>query len=238
MTRRLYLHVGTHKTGTTSVQAVLTHQAADLRARGVEPALDARGRANLAGLAHLFIRPGLRTPRRLQDPAGAAWGPGELAAWRQGVRGSACATHLISTEAFCFLRTPAEAAALCTELGGVFDEIRPILVLRQEAAWRQSWLAQLQRMGLSERIAAEPEASRITAAWYFDREAIRSFWEGIGPTACIDYDAEMAAQGTILPAVLRAAGLADLQPACGWWLNPSEGGPTRPAGRTTKRMAQ
>lgn len=59
-TGTLWLHVGTHKTGTTSIQRALQLSAARLRAAGV--AVDPE--ANAWALANTFLRPEIRsTPR-------------------------------------------------------------------------------------------------------------------------------------------------------------------------------
>lgn len=212
----LWLHVGTHKTGTTSIQRMILDHRAVLMEHGVAPWFE-NGNANAFALAHEIIRPSVQTPMRLLGKiADRASRLDALGDWASGL---GCPAALISSEAFCFLRTPEERIALANVLGRYFSEIRPILTLRQDQGWRQSWRAQICRAGLLDRIEGQPEAERVTAEWYFDRCAITGFWASVGPMTRIDYDTELAAKGSIIPAFLKAIGLTGVDCAGNYWLN-------------------
>jgi hypothetical protein len=63
--RRLFLHAGTHKTGTTSLQKLLFDRRRDIAARGVQVVLDhpSAGRempANCRSIANAFVRQEVR----------------------------------------------------------------------------------------------------------------------------------------------------------------------------------
>lgn len=202
----LYLHVGTHKTGTTSIQSFIAGQAADLRASGIEPWSGPRS-ANMFHLAHAFLRPRLATPMRLtgrHDLTGLSADNPALSAFCRAVPRIGARAHLVSSESFCFARTDRERAFLIRHLGGLFDEIRPIVAFRARADWERSWRQQVAKAGVAGAIEALPETRRVTAEWYFDRDAILSFWGGVGPVTVIDYDAAVQEDGSILPAFLRA----------------------------------
>lgn len=197
----LWLHVGTHKTGTTSIQRALSLRGPDLAAAGVALGPD----ENAWALANLFLRPELRTSPRLQGrtaPRDLAGSDAELARLT-GARG-ARPDMVISSEEFCMLRTGLEALALRGTLGALFARIRPVLVLRGEAEWRASREDQLRKNDLWEIQRDLPEAQSVNGEWYYDREAIVDFWRAIGPITVIDYDEAVAREGTILPAFARA----------------------------------
>lgn len=223
----LYLHVGTHKTGTTSFQSFMQDQRDDLCAGGVEPWLDKTGEANAWRLAHHFLRPELQTPVRLNGRIKAT--PTDaLSQFETHVTRSDKAVHLVSSEAFCFARTDQEADALRAGLGDLFCWIRPILVLRSQAAWRRSWDEQLRKTHVAEALDKVPPQNRISADWYFDRRAILEFWQGIGTTTCLDYDLECARYGSILPALKDAVDLSDVPLRESYLRNLSQIGSTTP----------
>lgn len=217
---RLILHVGTHKTGTTSFQESLKVNADILRDKGVGAVGEtlvgrdgeARFRYNLAGLSDLFIRPEIATGFRLRHGHDTPTPRFEAAVrrsrWAIDLRRRPERDLLLSAEGFCFLRTAAEARRLRRFLAAT--RRRPVILLatRNAADWRASWTAQLMknksvRAGLAK---ADP-AHRIDADWYFDVDAIRSFWSGLGELREIDFDATMAVEGNIVPRLYREAGI-------------------------------
>ncbi|MGB0905058.1 MAG: hypothetical protein ACPGVJ_09185, partial [Mangrovicoccus sp.] len=71
ISRKLSIHVGPHKTGTTSIQRAIEKRAAALARVGIY-AYDEQHSSNAAifnchDLAHEFLRPELRTPMRRRD---------------------------------------------------------------------------------------------------------------------------------------------------------------------------
>tara|TARA_R110000787_G_C13431830_1_gene445641 strand:- start:65 stop:790 length:726 start_codon:yes stop_codon:yes gene_type:complete len=191
----LWLHVGTHKTGTTSIQRALRLREAELRGAGrlLHP------QENAWGLANLFIRAGLRTTPRVKqttEPPDLAEFHRELDAGHWQLGG---ADMIVSSEEFCLLRETLEAHALLSTLGQHFARIVPILVLRNDADWRASRRDQLNKSGMLELQKSLPDAASTDGEWYYDRAALLSFWRAIGPLRVIDYDAALAAQGSILP---------------------------------------
>lgn len=187
----------------------MTEVAPELAALGIRPWIDpgaGRHAANAYPLAHAFIRPDLMTPMRAKRDH-LLRNPGRTVAdFLRMVESAPQRHHLVSAEAFCFLRTDAEYARL-TEALQVFDRIVPIVVLREVPAWRASFDAQMARGVLSLLTAARlPPARRADGDWYFDHAAIRAFWNRIGPMAEISYEAAMDRDGSILPAVFAVFG--------------------------------
>jgi hypothetical protein len=223
----LYLHVGTHKTGTSSFQDYLASQSAALLAEGkrVYP------EKNAYRLANLFIRRSLVTsPRHQYDPRkpDLRCAAPSLDDFEAGV--AAFARHgnlpddlVISSEEFCLLREPCELYALKQGMAGLFARIVPVIVLRQMAQWRESRQDQLHKTGLLQAMQSLPDAQSTNGSWYYDHSAIVDFWSRVGKPVVINYEAALASEASVIPALCRAIGhvaLATEQP----WLNRRSGG--------------
>ena len=219
--RRLFLHAGPHKTGTTAFQMALWDRRGQ---QGLSVYVEAPGRknpVNAGRLANAFTRPGLVTMPRLkgQDPIpDAALRRDAVAALIAQV--PATGDMVISSEAFSHLRGAGEAAALRAALADHFTAIVPILVRRNPDDWRAARADQLRKTGVWEEISATPPGRSCNGPWYYDWDALCAFWAGFGPVRIVEYDAAVAAEGSVLPALARALdrpalfdGIADL------WLN-------------------
>ncbi|MGL6208496.1 MAG: hypothetical protein ACRC14_01545 [Paracoccaceae bacterium] len=199
--RTLWLHVGTHKTGTTSLQYALRRKRGILAKTGVKVWPE----QNAWRLANLFLRPTMQSNTRAKGNAvpptlaeiRAAHGiiVGNLGDFRQ---------MIISSEQFCMLRQPIEAFGLSSILGDLFDRIIPIVTFRNDADWRASWQGQIRRAGVWEFQTGLPDDQSANGDWYYDRAAIIAFWQDFGPVRVVDYDAACARDGSILPAMAEA----------------------------------
>lgn len=222
--RRLFLHVGTHKTGTTSFQAMLRDQAAALRATGLEPLVGPpfapRDSANAHLLANALVRPDLKSPSRLRNTCpvpDAAYTAEMIAALHARLSEVTVPDVVISSEKFCLMRTEDERARLETALRPLFSEIVPVLCLRRVEGWRESWNNQLEKTGTTPLLAGVPDAQSTKGEWYYDTDSIVAFWQSVGPLKVIDYDAALGTDGSILPALFGA--LERDAPGNGTWLN-------------------
>lgn len=214
---RLILHVGTHKTGTTSFQESLKVNAGALAARGIgavsesfdDQAGAVRYRYNLMDLADLFIRPEIETGHRIRKgarpPAGLRAAVAR-AGWARRLARRPERDLIVSSESLCFLRSPQEARRIRRFIAGVRRKPVILLVTRNPDDWRASWTAQL---GANRRVhkalAAADPSLRIDAPWYYDLAAIREFWGKLGDLREIDFDAVMAEERNIVPHLYRAA---------------------------------
>jgi len=216
--KRLYLHIGTHKTGTTSFRASLRANAKILEKRGFhafgQPGKKRgffrkrRKRYNLSKLALGFLRPELATISRFRsnslNPKPAAQAR-LLAGFLRQLRAITADRVIVSSEGLTFLRTPEEKAELRKFLDALGREVTIILVLRDEAGWRASWNNQLRKLPkVWQGTQALPEMQRANGEWYFDRQAIIDFWSDLGVLVCVDYNATLAAEGNVIPAIYRA----------------------------------
>ena len=209
--RTLYLHIGTHKTGTTSIQQSLQRDADALSVQGIGVHREARAEGafscNAQRLAHCFVRGDLATPMRIRRPM--ANNGGILRRFQNDVRLSPFPTLVVSSETFCFLRTAEEATALGEVLGKLFTEVRPIVVFRNTRDWAASWAKQLDFMGVSETISQMAPDERVDGPWYFDRTALLRFWQQLGPVTQINYDTAVEKDGSIVPSFYQAIGAGE-----------------------------
>ena len=187
--KRLILHIGTHKTGTSSFQSSLVDNRPSLMAQGLTPILETKRidgvttgtrRANIAAKAHLFIRPELRTPSRynkVSPELSNRQRQTRRAKLAERLRKLTAPSVLLSAEAFCFLRTPEEQNSMRDFLSQTEREITTLMVLRNEADWRASWENQIQnKPAMFRYFQNQPDEVCINADWYYDISAIRAFW--------------------------------------------------------------
>jgi len=218
--KQLILHIGTHKTGSSSFQRSLMLNERALAKRGVgvirERDMDAASsnpnEMNLTSLSHLFVRPELPTPMRLKNESRPHEGAIKRAVlrrlWARDLAKRPQPVLIGSAESFCFLRTAREARQLSGFLSAIHRDLVVLLVARNEAEWRASWQAQLEkRPKVREGLAKVDPSVRIDGDWYFDLAAIRAFWSALGEVREIDYDAEIAISGNIVSRLYREAGI-------------------------------
>lgn len=209
---RLFIHIGTHKTGSTSIQALLRENAKKIAAHGITVITDPPEgvRTNCTAIAHAFIRPELWTPSRMSKatPSGYA-DPKILDHFAAQIRQSANRCFVVSAEAFCYLRTKAEREHLLSFLAGLGCRITPVAYMRNGENWRESWSAWLDKLDYVRTFRAQhPENFNLLDDWYFDHAAIVRFWKKVDPSAVFyDYDKLVARQGSVIPSFLRLLGL-------------------------------
>ncbi len=200
----LWIHVGTHKTGSTSIQKALHRCKAGLNAVNVAVYPE----SNAWALANLFIRPELQTTPRLSGWVSAPT-PAEFDAGLKDMRQICRGPHsgvVVSSEEFCLLRGPQEAESLRSSLGKMFSRIIPVVVLRNVADWRASRCDQLKKTGNWEAQKALPDAQSTDGEWYYDTAAILAFWSQLGQVIALNYDQSVASKGSILPDFAQAIG--------------------------------
>lgn len=235
MTRKIFLHAGRHKTGSTSIQHYIADNLDFLASYGLAavenrfetvPRRASTALVNCFDIAHCIIRPELNTLIRLRYP--------ELAAptlkqqqqeavrvneWLLGKPGDAL---IISAEAFSFLRRPSEREIFDLVFRGF--EVRTVLFLRERLDWLESWKKQtaggLARFGrpvgdVESVFDYEPES------WLTDDASIEAFFQPGCRT--LSYEAAMEEHGSVVPAFLEAIGLdpSECPPWQEYWRNRS-----------------
>ncbi|MFK7753730.1 MAG: glycosyltransferase [Sedimentitalea sp.] len=203
--RRLVLHIGLHKTGTTYIQHHLQAHRAALLKRGVlvpQTGLSAPEAPLRAGA--LPGHQGLVGALRRDDPV--VW-----AQLGQEIRTSRADTVVLSCENMAFPTAPDRGvliARLMARLSG-FDEVDVVALLRRPDAYVEQfyreWVADNAPMG------AQPIQAFLVdhGASLLDLPALLAPFEGAGPVRLGDFDAMRGA--ALWPEFARLAGLpADL----------------------------
>ena len=208
--RRILMHIGTHKTGTTSFQACLRRNLKPLKAQGYyvfrekvnRAGAQTRARFNVGPFAHQFLRSELVTRPRLDNVPGVENGAEhrrrriERVAHR--LANNPSRDVIISTEVFCYARTPEEAAELARffDLTGRRPEI--FVTFREEASWRKSWGVQMRNY--TELLKSHPpidEAQDTRADWYYDRAEIETFWRALAPLHVLNFETDRDENGDL-----------------------------------------
>lgn len=211
---RLFLHAGTHKTGTTSIQFLLAENRQKIAEAGMRVIVDppsATGHAtNCASIAHAFVRQRLWTPSRMGNPGKMQFGDAlAIQHFLRQMQARGFDSAILSAEALCYLRTQEELDSLRACLAKLDCEVVPLVYLRNTQDWRASWSAWLNKLDYVQAFRQrQPDQFRLLDDWYFDRRAICAFWSQVGATPMfIDYDKVMAQHGSVIPSFLRITGL-------------------------------
>jgi hypothetical protein len=210
--RRLFIHAGTHKTGSTSIQETLFHQMPLVAGAGVKLIVDhphnTVRRSNSRSIAHAFIRDDLWTLSRMRASQPVRFGATEMMTYLESeLRTDGWRAAILSSETFCYMRTRNERRHLETFLARFDLDLVPIVYFRKDRDWRASWEDQIAK---HPRLVAmrQRHPERFAFDWYFDRESIVAFWRGVSPEAVfLDYDKELADRGSVVPSFLEIAGL-------------------------------
>lgn len=215
-TGTLYLHVGTHKTGTTSIQEAIRQKSVCINAAGIA----LHPMRNASCLASQFLRSDVHaTVRVLGAPLPTlASLDAEIDIVRRA-RGNE-RNMLISSELFCMLRTTLEAVAIRATLGAMFQQIVPILFIRNQQDWRESRSDQLRKTGHLAYQMSLPSAHSIEDDWYYEIDAIRAFWQQLGDLRVIDYDKTRKQLGGVIAPFADTIGLSGLFDDLDLRLNP------------------
>jgi hypothetical protein len=228
--RTAVVHIGTHKTGTTSFQHALSSAAERIEASG-EFRLFRSRLTDVASWAFevplLVIRPALSFPLRRWFPDSSL--ESAQAAYRRHVLSefsSEARTVILSQEALSLLRTEAEFNDLRTLFAESGRIPRFVVVLRNRDAFLRSYRAQLARSGMPTTSEYKDSISYTEPdSWLADTASLihgyhRAF--GADSLMVLKYEVLAQDQGSVVPALWRACGLPEyLLPADLHWLNRS-----------------
>jgi hypothetical protein len=213
-TRKVFFHIGLHKTGTTSIQMFLHRTRRGLRKRGVDFYDGMHRHGNHEELPSAAIRPGrdtafTRSGRRrsiliVDDP----YRQRVAARVRDFIAASPCQRVLFSCEDLSILRYPDEMERLRAMVPA--GDIRIIVYLRDAQAYLASYKLQIAkgRHDAAESIDRDGFNYTEPDTWLIDfDDRVARFRQAFGEVTVIDYDAELARRGNVIPSFLEAVGV-------------------------------
>jgi hypothetical protein len=211
--KRIYLHIGTHKTGSTSIQAFLRANRRRLEKHGISLFNGSIDRFNHIELYLAAIRPerdsfAKQKLRIKTGPSFTAVVRGRVASFLASSRTSSV---LMTTEGLSLLRHADEIERLRLLLDADHNQVSVILYLREREQFIESYKKQIFKV--PGRAFSDDPASVFyvePGTWLTDYDAIiDAFRGGFGKDAVsiIDYDAEIERRGDVLPSFVEALGL-------------------------------
>ena len=215
MVGRVLVHVGTHKTGTTSIQGFLRDENDGLLAasgcRYPEGFLLPTVHTDLPLLA---IRPERSWPARLRFPetARSSWRDAAWSHIRRQVTDADVEQLVYVHEDLSYVRFDDELERLCELFDG--PTVSVVAVFRNDADFLRSYRSQLEGTGFAESDDPASFAYVEPDSWLLDHDALLDGyrrWFGADQVTSLDYDALVEADGTVIPAF---AELLDLDRAC------------------------
>ena len=209
---RTILHVGVHRTGTTSVQAFLRqHLGAPAYPIGtIQP--DLHLETAVVALRDERLGPAGRTRRPECHRTIEGWVAEAVAAGTDLV---------LSSEELSFVRHPDERDRILDLLeasGAVNPEV--VFVRRGADAFLTSYRTVAFIIGRSDLAEIVPPPSpdeQVADSWLVDFDSRIDIWAARCRVHVIDYEAELAARASIIPAIADLVGVAPAE----FWLNSS-----------------
>ncbi|MBB5050043.1 hypothetical protein HNR60_004831 [Rhodopseudomonas rhenobacensis] len=228
MSKRAILHVGVHKTGTTSIQAFAERHRSILRERGIDFYTGVHLPNNHVELHVAAMRPERLSPFKMDN---------ELVvdeSYREAVRdklhayvNSSDAERIVfSSEGLSYLRYADEMERLKSLIPT--SQIEILFYVRDREAFLRSYRREMRRHRLPETIDPDSYAYTADNTWLANfAERIEAFSRSFGAenVAVIDYDRELGAHGNIIPSFLRALKVEDAFDPASWrdlFLNTSD----------------
>jgi hypothetical protein len=211
MVRQVVLHIGTHKTGTTSLQQFLRDHADTLLAEaGIDYPSGLVIPTAHAELPLLAVRRERLWPARIRLPETQlpAWLAAAEVHVRQLLRSARHEVVALSHEDLSYVRFEDELAHLRDLLGDV--PVHVVVFLREPRSFLASYRAQLAATGFDPSPDPTSFAYLEADSWLVDNEGLldgyrRTF--GAGNVEAFDYDAVLARDGSVIPTVAERLGI-------------------------------
>jgi len=213
----VWLHVGTPKTGTTSIQAFLKSQPGFLASSGYRLITCPRGKPNFKHLTLASLLPSRRPLIKMRGMPSALGLP--FMKWRvrrsiaKQISESSSGQFIVSNESLSYLRHAGEIEAL-RSLFPAECRFSAILVLRD----KQDFLASRRKQILKQKLPISKVNGSSTYveadSWLVDYDSVASAFSKIaGEVKVIDYDLAMRTDNNIIPAFLATLGVRTIPEA-------------------------
>lgn len=219
----IVLHVGTHKTGTTSIQRFLGHNRALLHQHDAD---FFRGRFMGANHVELHIA-AMRADRMSPVKCNLRLTPTDefvhetAEAVRAFIERSPSRTLIFSAEGLSYLRFAGEMEVLKSILGQ--NPTKIVIALRDKADFLRSYTRQLQKQGFATSSEQGSFAYVEDDSWLVDYDALVDAYSaafGSENVIVMNYEDELRKHTSIIPPFLRAAGVAGIESGFeSYWLN-------------------
>ena len=219
------LHIGLHKTGTTSIQHFLHAHRLKLSGCGIACYAGAHMPENHVELHTAALQKDRLTPFKIMSGviADHAYFEAVRARVREFLSASTGMRPVFSAEGLSYIRHPEEIDRLSHILSG--RPIRIIVYLREPERFRASYAAALRRQRNAPTDDPESFAYVAEDSWLFDYEKrLRVFEESLGPqnVTKVGYDEAVAKDGSVIPSFIAALGCGEHFAPAEWetyWLN-------------------
>ena len=202
--KRAILHIGTHKTGTTSFQHWLRIHHKRL---AIEHGIDIyEGLFRNNRETALLCADGSKqypTMRQIPEWNTEHWQHQVTQHVVSQVEGQAT-TLLISSETLSFLRNPAELSALAKLLAT--REVTVVVTLRERSNYLRSWAEHLTRDGFT--LSDDPNSFAYVQpdSWLADYDSLLAAYRnqfGQESVRIVDYEEEMDMHGSVIPGIMK-----------------------------------
>lgn len=211
MAEMIVLHVGTHKTGTTSLQHFLhDHDGTLLETVGASYPTGFVIPAAHAEIPLIAIRPDRLWPARLRFPETqqGSWLTAAAEHVRAQVRDADREVMVLSHEDLSYVRFDDELERVRELLGA--RPVRVVVFLRDKASFLLSYRAQIEATGFA--VSDDPSSYAYVEpdSWLVDHDDLLAVYRrffGDGNVEVIDYDATTARDGSVIPAFTDLLGL-------------------------------
>lgn len=208
----IFLHIGTHKTGTKSLQQWLADNRRLLLAEDISfYAGQHKNPNNHSELGLAALREDRDSFARIRFPASAGLQYRQAVARQIKEYLNACLSrHVIfSNEDLSLLRYPEELAILRDLFGGY--EVKVVVCLRKKADFLRSYREQILKVP-GRLPTSRPDSSLYVESdsWLVDYSSLHKAYSsafGDSNVAVIDYDAALARDRTVIPSMLAALGV-------------------------------
>ena len=198
--RRIYLHIGLHKTGSTSFQEYCRENQEELRRQNLIWYQPMVAQSNAHELATASLRPGVMEP--------PSWysGPVSVRKYLQNfLQSNGDKNVLISTEALSFIRTDQECRALRSLFGqeALRSEIVILVVIRDSKEWWKSYSNEIKKSRAG--VSCDPRSYRHLDAdgWLTDFSSLLNVMQkNFSKLQTIPYTKE-----DVVPSLLKTIGI-------------------------------
>lgn len=212
LAKKIYLHIGTHKTGSTAIQRCVHENLAALLVSGVDSYGRVAGKANHSEVYLAVMNKDRDSFAKLRS--GKNYGEKFRRKTQEAVSSfiecSAAKKLLFSTEGLSLLRFDEELSSLRSLLNADENDVEVIVYIRDRLSFLRSYRQQILKD--PGRNFSTDKMSVLYAAddsWIADFDTLlRVYSRHFSAVTALDYDAEMdAGNGNIIPSFLRAIGV-------------------------------